>query len=111
MSVEAERIEARVPAAEAEPVVAGAPVDRAISDGRSRVYGAASRERPQDRPGGGIEAVHLVAGARHRRGVDDAVGDRHWCKVERTLRVRRLPEDLSGRRIERGPRTAGRAFS
>ena len=47
----------------------------------------------------------------HRSAIEDAVGHGQRREIRRTLRIRRLPQDSAGRRVERGPRTSGDRFA
>src|SRR6266511_3932967 len=89
-AVDAEGVEL-VARAAAAAHVPRAPIDRAAGDGRAGVDGRASRMTPEDRAALGVERVELVARARHRTDVDDAVRNRRRPgRLQDVLRVTRV---------------------
>src|SRR5215216_1579457 len=83
LAVEAEGEELVVAVASQTPVVARAPVHRAVDNGRAGIDGAAGGEPPEDLAGLSVESEHLVPRLRHRRREDDAVGGGHRGEVVR----------------------------
>src|SRR6266508_6431171 len=101
-AVDAEGVEL-VARAAAAAHVPRAPIDRAAGDGRAGVDGRASRMTPEDRAALGVERVELVARARHRTDVDDAVRNRRRPEAVGSVGNRGLPQDPPRGRVERGP--------
>src|SRR5262249_22993188 len=83
------------------------PVDQAAGDSGPGVGRPAGGVAPEDGAGGRVENVD-VPGRIQRPDVDHAIRCARRAPVNRQERVRRLPEDLAGTRIECGPRPARR---
>src|SRR5690348_16530635 len=85
-----------------EVAVARAPVDGPVGDRRAGKARPAAGEPPQLLSGGGVERIHVAQGVQ-RAPEDDPVRRRRRTGCAATLGRTRLPDDVTIRRIERGP--------
>src|SRR5215467_12323580 len=74
----------------------GAGVDRRTGWKIPQEFPVCRIQRKQSRRCGGRRSPH-------RAGVNDPIGYGHGTNVEGAVRIRGLPQDMSGRRIKRGP--------
>src|SRR5215471_4800052 len=87
--------------------VTRAPVDLGADDRRTGSDFAAAGEGPENGTGAGVQRVHIGPRTGVGTGVDDAVSHAYIPGIGRRLRIRGLPQDRPGGRVDGRPGSAG----